>query len=405
VNAGATSNLLDGISTLTVNGAVGTTLNLDDQSNTFVRFAGQFSLTPLSTTYLVTNNNITRNDIVLATDMIFGGSHVDTYLTSINYSHLAALTINGGNSPNRYTVRGSAAGTPTTVNAGGAGDNVTVGNAANSLADIQGALTLDGQAGTNFLTFNDQGATGSPSYALTANSLTRSGAALMTFQNFVVQLNRATSQPSVVVGRQLFYHNSPRYDVSGTAWAPLPYADDNAIATDKSAYLPGGTMAGFGNYSSYSKGINGIMGRPARPRIAHVDHASQHPRRFHLQGRQQRFGGSWANAPLPIAVNVRTGMTPGANGAGAISGSDRVEIIWADGAIKQQWLEVIVKPTAHTGLVTSDVFFFGNEIGNTAVFNTATVARTGASDLTLTHKEWGQPGQQHLAHEHLRLRS
>ena len=58
-----------------------------------------------------------------------------------------------------------------------------------------------------------------------------------------------------------------------------------------------------------------------------------------------------------------------------MSGSDRVELIWADGAITQKWLEVIVKGTADTGLAANDVFFFGNEIGDTGASNTATSPR------------------------------
>ena len=65
-----------------------------------------------------------------------------------------------------------------------------------------------------------------------------------------------------------------------------------------------------------------------------------------------------------------------------MSGSDRVEIIWANNAIQQQWLEVIVKATPNTGLFANDVFFFGNEIGDTGVSNTSTVAKVAAGDVT-----------------------
>src|SRR5260221_13297608 len=94
------------------------------------------------------------NDLALATvNGIPWG--VKTYVASIGYNNLAALVINGGNSPNTYNVQSTAAGTPTTINAGNSADNVIVGNVSSSLADIQGALTLDGQADTNYLTFND----------------------------------------------------------------------------------------------------------------------------------------------------------------------------------------------------------------------------------------------------------
>jgi len=75
-------------------------------------------------------------------------------------------------------------------------------------------------------------------------------------------------------------------------------------------------------------------------------------------------------------------MTGSAQGVGTVSGSDRVEIIWANNAIQQQWLEVIVKATTNTGLTSNAVFFYGNEIGDTGADNTATVARVTSSDVT-----------------------
>ena len=40
------------------------------------------------------------------------------------------------------------------------------------------------------------------------------------------------------------------------------------------------------------------------------------------------------------------------------------------------------KATADTGLAANDVFFFGNEIGDTGSSNTATVAKVSSSDVT-----------------------
>ena len=69
-----------------------------------------------------------------------------------------------------------------------------------------------------------------------------------------------TAQVSALVGRYVFYNNS-RYDghtgyISGDP--AINIFDDNAIATDKTALLPG-HLATFANYTSYSRGINGIM--------------------------------------------------------------------------------------------------------------------------------------------------
>ncbi|MGA2060941.1 MAG: hypothetical protein ABSG67_10700, partial [Thermoguttaceae bacterium] len=53
---------------------------------------------------------------------------------------------------------------------------------------------------------------------------------------------------SLIAGRYIFYNNS-KFDAAG---------DSGAIATDKTALLPGQT-ATFANYTSYSLGINGII--------------------------------------------------------------------------------------------------------------------------------------------------
>ena len=50
-------------------------------------------------------------------------------------------------------------------------------------------------------------------------------------------------------------------------------------------------------------------------------------------------------------------------GAG-VDGSDRVTIIFPDGAVKKTWLQVTVKATAATGLATPDVHYWGNAVGD-----------------------------------------
>jgi hypothetical protein len=64
---------------------------------------------------------------------------------------------------------------------------------------------------------------------------------------------------------------------------------------------------------------------------------------------------TWPLGPAPTSVSVRSGA--------GLGGSDRVTIIWADGAIKKQWLQVTMLANANTGLSSNDVFYFGNAIG------------------------------------------
>jgi len=155
-----------------------------------------------------------------------------------------------------------------------------------------------------------------------------------------------------VVGRYIFYNDSG-FDFDNAA---ANSDDDRAIATDKSALLPGQT-ASFSNYTSYELGINGIMididNLPAGDSLSAVDFQfavgnSNTP--------EQWFGDTSSDIMSP-EITVRRGM--------GVDGSDRVTIVWADGLIENQWLEVTVLETIFTGLNAQDVFYFGNTIGET----------------------------------------
>lgn len=148
-----------------------------------------------------------------------------------------------------------------------------------------------------------------------------------------------------VVGRELFYNNSS-FDGNNPA---LTASDDLAVATDKTALLPGGT-ASFANYSSYSRGINGVR----------IDIAGLPSWTLGLDDFEFRVGNvndpaSWTAAPAPVSLSVRSGV--------GVSGSSRADIIWSDGAVQGQWLEVTLKANTTTGLTTPDVFYFGSAIG------------------------------------------
>ena len=174
--------------------------------------------------------------------------------------------------------------------------------------------------------------------------------------------------PSTVAGRYLFYNNS-FWDGNNPA---ANAADDASIAIDKTAYLPGSGPATFANVSSYDKGMNGVMvdlqggGNHAAITLANILND------FTFKVGNNNSPGSWAAAPNPTAVTVRAG-------AGS-SGSDRVELIWPDGAMKEQWLEVTVKATADTGLAANDVFFFGNALANSGGGDTANLSETTSVD-------------------------
>ena len=175
----------------------------------------------------------------------------------------------------------------------------------------------------------------------------------------------------------------------------IPFSDDNAIAADKTAYLPNGASnaaaveASMSNVTSYDRGLNGIMvdllggGSHAAIQTNFAANPNSITNDFTFRVGNNNSPNLWAtNTILPNAVLVRTGMTGAANGAGTTSGSDRVELMWPDGAITGNWLEVIVKSTADTGLAANDTFFFGNEIGDTGFGDTSSFATVTSVDTT-----------------------
>ena len=170
---------------------------------------------------------------------------------------------------------------------------------------------------------------------------------------------------STVAARKVFYNRSG-FDGND---AGANAADDNAVATDKAALLPG-AAATFANYTSYTRGINGIMvdlaGAANPAAITAAD--------FTFKVGNDDTPAGWSAAPAPTSVTVRPGAGTG--------GSDRVTIVWADNAIQNQWLQVTVKATAATGLAADDVFYFGNAVGDSGAGNTPEYALVSPADET-----------------------
>jgi hypothetical protein len=69
-----------------------------------------------------------------------------------------------------------------------------------------------------------------------------------------------------------------------------------------------------------------------------------------------------------------------------------VTLVWADGAITNQWVEVTVLAGANTGLGTDDVFYVGNTVGDTN-----DDGAVDADDLATLFGEFGLRGGTELA--------
>ncbi len=181
----------------------------------------------------------------------------------------------------------------------------------------------------------------------------------------LVEAQVADNEASSVAGRHVFYNNSA-FDGRD----PLPNAlDDNAIAPDKAALEPG-QQASLANYTSYVHGINGIMvdidGLAEPSAISDAD--------FIFRVGNGNDPSTWTPGPLPDDIDVR--FSQGANN------SDRITLTFADGAITGQWLEVTVLANDHTGLLSDDVFYYGNAVGETG--NCGCEAKVDIIDLLLT---------------------
>jgi subtilisin-like proprotein convertase family protein len=182
-----------------------------------------------------------------------------------------------------------------------------------------------------------------------------------------------TDGTASIQARQLFYKDSTKWNVTN---ANLPgFSDDNAIAPDKSAYLPGAAGSTFANVSTYMNGINGIM----------VDLAGVHgtitANDFEFKVGNNNSPSSWGTPLATANVMVRAGAGQG--------GSDRIEITWGNGAIKNTWLQVIVRgndalggSNANTGLAASDVFYFGNAVGDSGAADSGAYSVTSADEIS-----------------------
>ena len=171
----------------------------------------------------------------------------------------------------------------------------TIGAGANG----SGAMTLSGtisqlNAALGSLTFTAPNSGSSATLTAVANDGIYDSNTL----SVPITLARAAA---AVVGRYIFYNDSSFSAVS----------NNNAIATDKSALLPGQT-ASFANYTSYSLGINGIMidiaNLPAGATLSAADFA------FHVGNDSNP--SAWAAAPAPTSIQVGAAGS-GANGSNA----------------------------------------------------------------------------------------
>jgi len=157
-----------------------------------------------------------------------------------------------------------------------------------------------------------------------------------------------------IVARQVFYNRSA-------------FDGDNAIATDKTALLPG-DLATAANYTNYNRGINGLIIDVADLPQGVVPGATD----FRFRLGNDDTPADWAPAPPPETIELRRDE--------GVGGSHRITITWADGDVRNAWLQVTVLG-ANLGLPRDDVFYFGNAVAESG--NSASDAQVTTTDLLL----------------------
>jgi hypothetical protein len=166
---------------------------------------------------------------------------------------------------------------------------------------------------------------------------------------------------------------APKIDGNHIVWQQSNPSDGNTQEIVHT-YITHETSS-FANVSSYSRGINGIMvdlaDLPEGVELTADD--------FQFRVGNNNSPESWAAAPAPTAITIRGGAGEG--------GSDRVTITWANGAIKNTWLEVIVAGNdsaggfnTNTGLAKSHIFYLGNKIADSGTSPSADSFETTSTD-------------------------
>ncbi len=205
-----------------------------------------------------------------------------------------------------------------------------------------GTLTLSGtdtvahyQQALRFINYNNTA--GDPGTTpITATFLANDGTLTSAPVTATINISVGSGQ---VLGNRLFYNNS-KYDGNN---GNIAATDDAAIASDKTGYNGTGT-ATFANVSSFNKGITGIMvdlqsGIGTHTAITAGDISFKvSPTTFVTTTYNQL--STWSAGPSPSAVSVRIGVGQG--------GSDRLEITFGTGVVKNEWLEVDVHSGAPT---------------------------------------------------------
>ncbi|QJW94920.1 beta strand repeat-containing protein [Frigoriglobus tundricola] len=211
VTIGSATTATDNVrGAVTVNGGDGTdAVVLNDQADTVGNFYG------------ITSTTVRRN-----------------FTTLLNYATAESLTLSAGAGNDTAVVKSTRAGTPVTLKMGAGDDVADIESDNDTLDDIQGAVTVDGQAGSDQLTMTDTGATVFNTYTITATTAARAGTATVTYANLENLNVNAGSAPIVIIFARPLDEitTGNQFDVKGTSATTTlglgSYLDTVAVGSD-----------------------------------------------------------------------------------------------------------------------------------------------------------------------------
>lgn len=151
----------------------------------------------------------------------------------------------------------------------------------------------------------------------------------------------------VTITNQKVFYNASGFESTGGVSGALDTGKQLLRATGSTQTTT------FANVINYSRGINGMILDVAGLEASTLT-ADDFTFRVSPNGASGVVDPSvWIAAPNPTVIDVvATAGQP-----------SRIRLEWADGAITNRWLQVIVKANANTGLVEREVYYVGHALG------------------------------------------
>jgi hypothetical protein len=170
-----------GVTTFVEGGAGNDTFNVSPTAENLANIQGPLTLWGLGGSNALNIYDV--NNSAASTYSLTSSSVTRSGSAAISYASVDAVTLDGGSNNDTYNIDSTASGTPVSITGGGGNNLYQISPVAKDLDTIQGSVSIEGGTGTNTLIVYDQNYTGPFNYSVTSSSVSRSGAAPITFSS------------------------------------------------------------------------------------------------------------------------------------------------------------------------------------------------------------------------------